>query len=114
MSEDLRNQQNDQAAQSGGRVDMPVRPRVYEMNDYDWWADYSEAAANENYRKWQLEQVGLSPEECEDDKAIEVSDEKMKELVFVTDDAKLSFENELSRRIDAGESFPCLFASTEY
>lgn len=103
------------APNTGVGVDAIVRPpRVYKMNDYDWWADYSEDEANKNYRIWQIEQVGLEPEDCEDDEAIELTETEMDTLNFVGDNsALLTFREALQEMIEKGEEFPCVFASTD-
>ena len=96
-------------------------PKVFEMNEYDWWVDFSKKEANENYKKWQLGVVGLSIEECNDDEARELTENEMTTLLYAADCdsphseiVKITFAEQLQRIIKKCEKLPCVFASTEY
>jgi len=97
-----------------------LKPKVYEMNDYDWWADFSPEEARKNYFKWEIDQVGISPEEV-DSVPVELSKEEMMRLKFEKgeispyyDDKIISFQDQLDLMVNNGGKFPCFFASTEY
>ncbi len=86
--------------------------KVYQMNDYDWWADYSEDEARKSYTTWQLEQAEIPKEDIEIyDDIIEMSNETMEKFTFKDEDLDtvLTFKEELARNPKVG-----FFASTEY
>ncbi len=84
--------------------------QVFQLNDCDWWVGRDEAEVKADY----LEITGLTAEEAFDDfHAISRAD--MERLVVVEESGKtMTFLAKLQEMIAAGESFPCLFASTEY
>ena len=93
--------------------------KVWQVNDCDWICGTTFAGALGEY----LSTTGMSLDEIFDDrdgeinsKAMELSDEDMQRLQFVPDHEntkKLSFAQELKRRVDAGEDTG-FFASSEY
>ncbi len=84
--------------------------KLYQMNDYDWWADYSEDEARKNYIKWQEESCGIDREDIDVDDITEMSDESMEELKYKDEDMEtaITFKEELLRNPKQG-----FFASTE-
>jgi hypothetical protein len=86
--------------------------KIYQLNDCDWWADYSLELAIENY----LNETGVSYEEGIENPH-ELSDEEMKTMIHIGDSGlgpRMSFIDRLLLDIEGGCQFPCLFASTEY
>jgi hypothetical protein len=77
--------------------------KIYMMNEYDWWADYSREEARKNY----IEQVGEP--DCID-KMEEVSERAMERLKYKDEDMifAITFKEQLIRNPKQG-----LFASTE-
>ena len=94
--------------------------KVYEMNEYDWWADFSIEEAKTNY----LQFTGLDEEDCkedwEDGWPSELTEEDMNRLEYAPDPyeepnaLKRSFKEELQKRIEEGEIGSQFFASTEF
>jgi hypothetical protein len=90
-------------------VPMPIK--VYQLNEFEWWAAATLADAIADWKKW----TGLTDDELEDPR--ELTAEEMRELVYVDPDddyAKRPFAEELQARLDAGLEFPQPFATTEY
>lgn len=90
------------------------QPYIYQMNECDWWCDYSIEEAKKNYVKF----VGTDPEtqDWEKDPPIQLTEEDMDKYKFQPDGEEitiLSFREELCRRITNNE-IPGFFASTEY
>lgn len=91
----------------------PQPVRVYRLDDCTWWAGYSLTQC--------IEEAFKEEWFCNDSRPLnarECTAEEMQRLTFVDYvdcDAceKRTFAAELQRRIDAGERFPQLFASTE-
>ena len=78
--------------------------KVYRMDDYDWWADYSEGEARRNY----LEYTGVEEENISDME--QVTEEEMEKYKYQDEDmdVAISFKERLERNPIQG-----LFASTE-
>ena len=89
---------------------MSKELKVYQMNDYDFWADFSEDEARKNYTEFQLETCGIDKEDIDVEGIVEISDERMKELKYFDEDMStaISFKEELTRKPKQG-----FFASTE-
>ena len=88
--------------------------KVFAMNDCDWMAGETLESVKALYMR---EYAGGLPEDEALDDPSEVNEHEMGRLRFhdsenCEDDS--TFQEELDRRIAAGEKFPCFFASTEY
>lgn len=84
--------------------------KVFRMNDYDWYA----AETLEQAVAHAQEQTGEAEVA---DEPYEVSDQQLNYLKFLRDDGTtVSFREELKSQIKnmTNESFPHLFASTEF
>lgn len=82
--------------------------KVFQLNDYEWWAGES------------LELIVMCYREnvCSDEHSIEdgseVSEDEMNQLIFNDEDGiKRTFREELDKMITEGQEFPCIFACTE-
>jgi hypothetical protein len=90
------------------------KPKVFSMNECDWWMAPTREQAIADY----LAMTGLDADECIDDPH-ELSDESMQTLKYVDDCndtgevVKRTFAEELERRIASGVVSE-FFASTEY
>jgi hypothetical protein len=86
---------------------------VYQMNDCDWWCDYSPEEAKTNYIKF----VGKdTAEEFGTELPLQLTDEELDKHKFQPEEPEigiLSFRQELQRRID-NKDVPSFFASTEW
>lgn len=85
---------------------------VYMVDDYTWYAAESSDAAI----KAAMEDAGCDREDL-DEEIHPVSEEGMNRLIFVEDDeaeTKKTFRQKLDEMITEGQTFPCVFASTEY
>lgn len=83
--------------------------KIFKMNDCDWWVAETLEEAKDSYK--------LETGEESDLDARELSDAEMDRLTITNeeDDVKLTFREELTRRIADGTiSSPSLFGSTEY
>jgi hypothetical protein len=94
--------------------------KVFQVNDCDWVAAETLEDALAFYAKeffaGDLEEA-FPDGESEAAEAAEVTDAGMDRLKFHDDDDRSitrTFREELQRRIDAGDTFPQFFASTEY
>lgn len=91
---------------------MP-KPKVFQINDCDWWAGYDLESTKAAYVK----ETGVPPEDAFDNPR-ELTDEEMDALLCVDDDRPnkepLTFRQELDRMIKEGFKFPWFFASTEF
>lgn len=81
--------------------------KVFRMNDYDWWADYSPEEAEKNY-------IAFVASQCDEFEAtggaVLLSDQDLLEHTYRHDDGGTgSFKTQLSK-LDK----PQIFASTEY
>lgn len=90
--------------------------KVFAMNEYDWMAGESLESATEMYLKEYAD--GLPADEALDNPH-ELTEELLDRFRFHDADADgpesyRTFRQELDRRVAAGETFPCFFASTEY
>ena len=90
--------------------------KVFAMNEYDWMAGESLESATEMYLKEYAD--GLPADEALDNPH-ELIDGLLDRFRFHDADADgpesyRTFRQELDRRVAAGETFPCFFASTEY
>jgi len=88
--------------------------KIFKLNDIEWWAGES----LEQVKQFCLDEAVVDEEEAFDDPR-ELTDEELDRLQYVEDvysDEKNTrpFREELARMVAANESFPCLFASTEY
>lgn len=86
--------------------------KVFKLDDYDWWA-------GESLEEVITEARNKCGQECYEDaetEAYELSEEAMKTHKFVDQYDEgyeyITFEEQLQKMIDNGESFPCLFATT--
>ena len=91
------------------------KPKVYEMNEFDWWADFSPEEAKINYYNH------IDIHDDDESEPIELTIEQMSILKYTADvfDSSnkiqiISFQDQLDLMIKNGEKFPCFFASTEY
>jgi hypothetical protein len=91
--------------------------RVFQLNDYEWWA----GADLESVKT--ARQTGCGEEDDIFDEPHELSDAAMDRLLFTyyEDDYEReenkrtrTFRQELDRAIAEGQTFPCEFAGTEY
>jgi len=92
----------------------PKKVKVYQLNEYDWWAGYS----LESVKKAYIKETGVPEEEAFMDEG-EVSDEAMDRFKYWGGednlyDYPITFREELQHMIDQGIEFPCFFATTEY
>lgn len=103
------------------RVDrMEDEMKVFAMNDYDWMAGESLESVTELYLK-EYNPDNLRADEVLDE-PYELTEELLDRFRFhdaYTDGADgpesyRTFRQELNRRVAAGETFPCFFASAEY
>ena len=91
--------------------------KVFAMNDYEWMAGKSLESVTELYLK-EYNPDNLSADEVLDNPH-ELTEAQMHHLRFHDEEAEspddyLTFQQELNRRINQGDQFPCFFASTEY
>jgi len=88
-------------------------PKVYQMNECDWWCDYSIEEAKKNYVKF----VGVDPEtqDWEKEPPEELTEEALNKHKYTDEDThkKRTFKEELGKRIIEND-VPSFFASTEY
>jgi hypothetical protein len=92
---------------------------VFQLNDYEWWAGSDLEGVKAEYTK----QTGCGEEDDAFDDPYELSDAEMDKLLFTyyeNDDERpenkrtRTFREELDRAIAEGQTFPCVFAGTEY
>ena len=98
------------AAASGRGKAENVSIKVFALDDIEWWAGESLEACLAAAR----DQCG---DECYREAWCqhEVSEAGMHRLIFLDEDgSKRTFAEELQRRVDAGEQFPCLFAAEDW
>ncbi len=88
-----------------------MKPKVYQINDCDWWAGYGLESTKAAY----IEETGVTAEDAFDEPR-ELTDEDMMRLQFTGDGESLliSFHEQLDKMISENIEFPCFFASTEY
>ncbi len=92
--------------------------RIYRLNDIETWAGRSKEECLEAARKQGLEHYG--PDDLDEyydpEEARELTDKEMREKVLFDPEAdtRRPFAEALQQMIDNGDSFPCLFSSTEY
>jgi len=101
------------------------KPRVFQLNEFDWWAGFDLESVKAAY----LKEMGYEDSRLMDvrdafDDPHEVADLDMERLKFVDGDDPInadgtpggtrSFREQLDLMIAKGEQFPCFFASTEY
>jgi hypothetical protein len=100
--------------------------KVFRINDCDWLAgeDFESALV------WYMGETGLTREEALDGSEHELTPKEMEALKYFIDDEdelcahgvdpskvtclKISFQAELEHMEESKQTFPCLFASTEY
>lgn len=86
--------------------------KIYTVNDVDWVAgDFTAEGALAYY------QASIETTLDEDELVLPVvlTEEEMNTYLFVDEDGKkFPFAQVLQEMIDSGQTFPCLFASTEY
>jgi hypothetical protein len=85
--------------------------KVFQVNDYEWWA----GRTWEEVKKAYIEMAGEDVDEDEFD-GFELTDEDLNDYVVHDEDGKTcrSFREELENMISSGMWFPCFFATTEY
>ena len=90
---------------------MNKTPKIYKMNQCDWWIDYSPSEAKTNYTQF----TGISDNEDENyHYPIELTPNQLNKLTFLTENnTKITFQEELNNRIKNND-IPSFFASTEY
>ena len=83
--------------------------KIYKMNEFDWWADYSEEEAIKNY----LSEMLLDEDEI--DEVEEVTGGDLDKLLFAKDveGENITFRERLEF-LNEDRNEPQLFASTEY
>ena len=90
-----------------------MQPKVYQINDCDWWAGYDLESTKAAY----IKETGVPPEDAFDSPR-ELIDEEMDTLMHYGDDGErkepITFRQELDCMIDSGFEFPEFFASTEF
>ncbi len=87
----------------------PQPVRVYRLDECTWWAGHS---LQQCINDCQLQQDRwIDPAQCREVSLFNMLNQKFS---YHEDAPTVSFAAELQRRIDAGEQFPQLFASTEY
>jgi len=86
---------------------------IYQMNDCDWWCDYSPDEAKKNYIKFVGEDTAT---EFGTKLPLQLTEEEMDRYKFQPEPPEpkfLTFREELQRRIDNND-VPSFFASTEW
>ena len=93
--------------------------KIFKLNDCDWYvAEDMESAIQQI-----MHDTDNAREDCVDSSAHELTDDEMDRLQFVDDggvideeaeDGSRSFRVQLAVMIERGDSFPCLFATTEF
>jgi len=88
--------------------------KIFKLNSYDWYA----AEDMESAIKQITNDTGNTSEDCVESSAHELTDDEMDSLKFVdyTDSPTMTrtFREQLALMIERGDSFPCLFATTEF
>jgi hypothetical protein len=86
--------------------------KVFRLNDVEWWAGSSLEEVIEEATKI----TGVSREDLTDSDTRELTEKELDDLIFFNPVAnvKISFREELNRRVQENETFPCFFASSEY
>ena len=98
---------------------MKKEAKVYEMNECDWWADYSMEDAKKNYLKFTGMGLDDVKEDWEEGWPVELSEDDLDRIKYSPDpyeepDAeKRTFREELDGRIKKDE-VPGFFATTEF
>jgi len=86
---------------------MSDKLKVFKMNDYDWWADYSSEEAEKNYTSFVASQ-------CDGDEATDgailLNSEDLLSHTFHDEDGSTGTFKEQLEKIDD----PQFFGSTEY
>lgn len=92
-------------------VYMEKTIKVFQLNDYEWWAGESLESVVEYYEN----NVTNDPDEMEELKdAYELSDEALDTLIFNDEDgSQKTFRQELENCIKEKQEFPCFFATSE-
>lgn len=90
--------------------------KIFEINDTEWWA--GDCTPEQMLIEVILE-YGSTHEEVTGDINIlprELTDHELNLLVFEDEsmEVRRSYREQLQKMIDDGETFPCLFATTEY
>ena len=85
--------------------------KVFQLNEYEWWAGESLESVLEHYKN----NVTDDPDEIEElEDAYELSDGALDKLIFNDEDgSKRTFREELDNCIKEKQEFPCFFATTE-
>lgn len=97
--------------------------KIFKLNDCDWWAGEDLDSVKSAYLR-EMDITDLQGIESAFDDPRELFDEEMDRLKFVDGDdpinadgtpgGTLTFRAALSRCIERGDTFPQLFASTEF
>lgn len=86
--------------------------KIFEMNDCDWWAGETREEVIAAY----MADQGITLDEASS--AYELSEEALDNLQYYHDGDRhkesMTFREGLTLRISEGETFPCLFATTEF
>lgn len=92
--------------------------KIFKLNACDWYAAVNMESAIQQI----IFDSGNAREDCVDSSCHELTDEELDRLQFMDDieidedaeDGSRSFLEQLELMIDRGDSFPCLFATTEF
>lgn len=92
--------------------------KIFKLNDCDWYAAVNMESAIQQI----IFDSGNTREDCVDSSRHELTDDEMDRLQFMDDreideyaeEGVRSFREQLEFMIDRGDSFPCLFATTEF
>lgn len=92
--------------------------KIFKLNDCDWYAAEDMESAIQQI----MFDTGNNREDCVDSSAHELTDDEMDRLQFMDDreideyaeEGLRSFREQLEFMIERGDSFPCLFATTEF
>ena len=92
--------------------------KIFKLNDCDWYAAEDMESAIQQI----MHDTDNAREDCVDCSRHELTDEEMDSLQFMDDreidedaeDGSRSFREQLELMVERGDSFPCLFATTEF
>lgn len=90
-----------------------MKPKVFQINDCDWWAGYDLKSVKAAYVK----ETGVTEEDAFDEPR-ELTNEEMDTVLHAGDEGAnkepVTFRQELNNMIASGIELPWFFASTEY
>jgi hypothetical protein len=89
--------------------------KIFRINDCEWWCGYE---TPESMLKAYMEITGLSHEDAtgdEDALPVELSQDQVNHYRYHLESGDtVTFAEELQIMLEAGETFPCFFATTEW